>query len=249
MKQMIKQAALYALLAGTVIAGRAQTVKNSFVLNGTLSRMRAMPSKIYLVYDSLAQKATDSSLVKAGKYSFKGTIDFPAKAYLTTKLVKDIEFRAGGTPTIATLFVDKGIMTAVSVGEVTAITITGSVADKDYHTANRSLDLLMDTVKKSMQVVKAMDNDWLFVNAMTAVLLNNPGLGKKEKIAFISTYPAAGVNPYLLNELLQDRNSQAGYVDKLDSFYQAMPLALQKSKAGERVGASLKKRLISISIK
>jgi peroxiredoxin len=246
MKQMIRQATLYLVLAGAASKGQAQTTTPGFILNGTLTHMRAMPSKIYLVYDSLAHKATDSSLVKAGKYSFKGSIDFPAKAYLTTKLVKGIEFKAGGAPTIAGLFVDKGTMTAVSTGELTAITLTGSAADKDYWAANQSFNLLMDTVKKSAQVVKEMDGDWLFMNALTATLFSSTEPRNKEKMAFVHKHPAASVNPYLLNELLHENNGQAGYVDRLDSFYQAMPVALQQSKAGEAVGSSLKNALKAV---
>jgi peroxiredoxin len=243
MKRIVRQALLGVLFTGTAAAVQSQP-KSSFVLNGSLNKMRAMPSKIYLVYDSLSQKAPDSALVKAGKYSFKGTIDFPTKAYLTAKLVKGIELRAGSTPTMAALFIDKGTITAVSTGEVATITVTGSAADKDYHTANQSFDLLMDTIKKGVQVVRAMDNDWLFLNAMTATMVGSPELGKKGKIDFVSAHPAAGVNPYLLNELLAYRSTaSAGYVDRLDSFYQAMPLALQQSQAGRKVGALLKNEL------
>lgn len=242
MKRIIKQiVAAGALLTG--IAGHAQT-KSNFVLAGTLVNMRAMPGKLYLVYDSLANKAPDSSLVKNGKYSFSGALDFPCRAYLCTRLTKDIERFAATPKNTATFFLDKGNINAVSVRELPEITVTGSAADKDFGLAHYHYNRLMDTVKNSIQkVVRGTDNDWLFINAVTETMLNTKDLGQPEKIAFLRNHATAAVNPYILQELLAGTITRAGFVEMLDSFYKAMPPNVQQSRPGQRVGVALQNQL------
>src|SRR3978361_757530 len=76
-----KQPALYtccllfcALIVSTV---SAQNEKNNFIIEGRISNMLIPPQKVYLTYDTVADKPMDSSLVREGRYTFRGTIDEP----------------------------------------------------------------------------------------------------------------------------------------------------------------------------
>jgi peroxiredoxin len=108
-------------LATLSLEGTAQTKKN-FVINGTLTNMSVMPAKMYLTYDAVSGKTPDSTLVKDGKYNFKGNIDVS----MPVTLAADVGAKAGKDQLV--IMADNGILEVNSNQSLSNSTVTGSGA-------------------------------------------------------------------------------------------------------------------------
>ncbi len=119
------------LICISSIQSIAQT-KKTFTINGSLTNMTAMPVKVYLNYDPVSKKKTDSAVVKGGKYTFKGTVDVSVPALMTLAAG---ESKKIGSKDQYTLMLDNGIINVVSDQNLdhSVVTGTGAIANDEFH--------------------------------------------------------------------------------------------------------------------
>lgn len=230
------------LLFSGFIAGTAdaQKGKSNFVIEGTISNMPIMPEKVYLTCDT-AHKAMDSAFVKAGKYTFRGSIEEPVMVTIE-KYDYDAEGRRVRTTTTygqVVFFLDKGTVKVSSAGTISNAVITGSQADVDYHLANHRMDLWGDSVRKIYKMAQETKNAMLLNSFFTPENLHKVDLFMREDYpAFIRTHPASGVNLHLLRTLIT-LEPKAGGMEAYDSLFRLLPATTRSGTRGRNIETML----------
>lgn len=220
----------------------------AFTLNGKLAGLPYMPQKVYLVYDSINARPADSALVKNGNYTFKGTINGPSVAYISPKLFDNKTRDAlilPSTEYVATIYLDKGELTAVSDKTIRNITVTGSASNIDLKNALRQENKASkDTLQGVANLYKATKSKAYY----DMFMLNIPLLEKTERQghwAFMKEHPASPVNAYLICKDLAGSRNPVGYVDSLALAYKRLPAEIRVSAAGRSAADALERELKS----
>jgi thiol-disulfide isomerase/thioredoxin len=123
-------------------AAYAQKKTGEFILNGKYSGPAI--NIIYLSYTSAGQPQNDSSVVKNGGFSFKGTVDEPVLAYLQPKL--------SDYSKVAQLFLEPTTMQIkVDGNNFSKATLTGSVTQKEWELLQKE----QEPIRKEMEPLSA----------------------------------------------------------------------------------------------
>jgi len=230
------------LSAVGVLASLATTAqKNSFTIHGTLWDMLVLPSKIYLLRDTISGGAIDSAIVRNGRYELKGTLNTPAPGWLVTTLPEamnktSVQYLSSPghdmTPpgNHLAVFLDKGEINISSEQTLSNSTITGSKAQDEISAASTRLANL-STTSHSLAELYHENEEMAVYNEVAEVILKMEPMMRQDYPAYIRQHPDASINPWLLLQLLP-QNQTAGYLDTLQALYTAMPPSLKASPLG-----------------
>jgi len=208
---------------------------NNFTINGSLTNMAVMPSKIYLRYDPVMEKPTDSAVVYNGKYSFNGDVEAPVVGTIAlTKMA----------PKTATdqfnLMLDKGMINIISdrlVGN-SAVTGSGANAHTEYLKVTKYAFNESAAIKRIMDS-EAYKTDEAVKKEVTSRSNNLLGSALSNMILYVRQNPASPASPYFTYALIS-----SGYVTSTmtDTLYSIFPARLKGSKLGLAIEATLAKR-------
>ncbi|TKC63696.1 AhpC/TSA family protein [Pedobacter hiemivivus] len=237
MKKLMIKIALSAILMLTIILPEqlsAQTTKN-FTINGSLTGMMPMPSKVYLMYDAVIEKPIDSAMVKNNKYTFKGNVEASVIATITltktdTPLPKDK----------LNVMLDNGILDITSDQSLSNAIVTGS--STTAHT--EFLKITSFAVKESAAIQAIMQSeayktDESLKKEITSRSTNLLGNSLVNIIKYIRKNPSSPVSPYFTYTMIA-----SGYVtpEMSDTLYQSFPASLKSAKLGLAIAAVFAKR-------
>lgn len=212
----------------------AQTKKN-FTINGSLANIASMPAKIYLKYDAVAEKPTDSSVVKEGSYNFKGSVD--ASVIATIMLTKEGK---SAEKDKLNLMLDNGAINIVSDQSLHNATVTGSGA----HANDEYLKVTRFAANESAEIQKianseAYKTDELLKKEVTSRTNNLLGSALSNTIVYVRKNPSSPISPYFTYALIA-----SGYVtaEMTDTLYRGFPAELKSSKLGLAIATTLANR-------
>jgi peroxiredoxin len=212
-------------------------VKKNFVINGELKNMTSMPVKIYLNYDAVAKLGTDSSIVKAGKYSFKGSVDASSPGVLT--LVKG-EAKKPNDPNQYTVMLDNGIINVVSDQTLANATATGSGtgANDEFHNITSYAMRESAEINKIVQSEAYQTSDSL-KKAVQQRSTNLLGNALVNMITYVRKSPSSPISPYLTYSLFA-----IGLVnpEMTDTLNRNLPAAMRKTSIGLAIDSIFNKR-------
>ncbi len=236
---------LFAILAvvTAVTKTSAQVKSNNFSINGTISGGSA-PSKIYLKYDAVTEKGTDSSAVIKGKYAFKGNIELAIPA--TLSFDKDLISPVSPAGKISLpVMLDKGEINIVSDEKLANAVFTGRGAEAQHEYAEITgfSRRESESIKKVMEAPGYASSDSLknIVQRRSANLLGN---ALSNLIKYVRQNPNSAVSPYFTYTLVA-----SGYVTPamIDTLIMNLPAAVKNTKIDHAIDMVMEKRKADIA--
>lgn len=216
------------LLAGISIQSIAQ-IKKNYVINGSFKNRTAIPSKVYLHFDTFSDKTTDSVLVKNGKYSFKGSVDASIIASLSVNAKKDPK----NTKDDLNLMLDNGVLNVLSDSLLSTSTVTGTgtKANDEFHEVTGFSTRESAEIKKIMES-EAYKTDEELKKSVQKRSTNLLGNSLSNMIVYVRKNPRSEVAPYFTYALIA-----SGFVmpAMMDTLNQAFPANLRSSVLGKAI--------------
>jgi peroxiredoxin len=223
------------LFAGISIPSMAQ-IKKNYVINGSFKNRTLVPSKVYLHFDTFSELSTDSSLVKNGKYSFKGSVDASIIASLSVNAKKDPK----NTKDDLNLMLDNGELNVVSDSllSTSSVTGTGTKANDEFHEVTSFSTKESAEIKKIMES-EAYQSDEELKNSVQKRSANLLGNTLSNMIVYVRKNPTSQVAPYFTYALIA-----SGFVmpAMMDTLNQAFPSNLRGSVLGKAIDQVFAKR-------
>lgn len=219
-------------LAALSLESIAQTTKN-FVISGSLTNMTAMPAKMYMTYDAISGKPADSTLVKDGKYSFKGSVDISMPVVLAAN---------AGTPgkDQLTVIVDNGTLEIHSNQSLGNSTVTGSGAAAN----NEFQHIRSYALNESAAIQKIVDSEAYKTSdslkkAVTKRRNDLLGNALVNMMNYARNNPQSAVSPYITYSLIA-----SGYVTPLmmDTLNRNLPASVRSTSVGIAIDKTFAKR-------
>lgn len=223
-----------ALLLLMVAALNSTAQTKNFIINGNLTGMTKMPSKIYLKYDAVAGNKIDSANVNNGKYTFKGNID--ASYVVTLNVAKDSK----QGPEQLNIMLDNGTLDVASEGTLNNSIVTGdgAKANNEYLSVTRFAFNESAAIQKIIQseAYKTSDSLKQEVQKRSTSLLGNALVNM---INYVRKNPDSQASPYFTYALIA-----SGFVtpEMTDTLNQAFPISLRSSKIGLAIDSIFNKR-------
>jgi peroxiredoxin len=236
--KILKSIFLTALGLSSIIAvnAQAQISNDHFVINGTITHMEPMPTKLYLTTVDGEIEKIDSSQVKDGKYQFSGTVKT-----VTFKTIRGyIPMSTGRTQVdMLGVLVDKGEINIISDRELRNSTVSGSgsQADRDYHIAIRRSELMADTLRKILNSEEIKTDKQLQLDAMKM----QDEIFKTtfhDIVAFVKKNPQSPVAGYMVKGIAEINSIPT---ETVDSLLNTLP-ADQKALIADEVKTIIQKR-------
>jgi peroxiredoxin len=189
-EELIMKNILWALTAAVILASCGGGNKNEFTINGNVKGVDS--GMIYLQKNEAGTwTKLDSTNIKEGKFSFKGTVVTPEMWYLTFK----------GTQLVLPFFVENAtIDLTVDTDSIDASVVTGSATNDLFKKYSGQMDILnkrMDDLYTQYQKAKEI-NDTATMNKMD---LQSTELDKEKKkliVDFAKENNKSVVAPYLI---------------------------------------------------
>ncbi|MEI3802494.1 MULTISPECIES: TlpA disulfide reductase family protein [unclassified Chitinophaga] len=175
----------------------ATVAQQSYTIKGSVSNIKE-PVKVFLTYKVDGERLMDSTIMKGGRFTFKGSVHAPKEAHLvvkhnnlppdpTTRPVEDI---------LAFLIEDKTITIAAKDSIKNAV-ITGSVTNDDNTKVNAMLKPIYDQYEKLNEEFKSkpleQQKDTAYLNSLD----RRANIIKDEIIAAKMKYVKANHNKYM----------------------------------------------------
>ncbi|WP_238387251.1 TlpA disulfide reductase family protein [Sphingobacterium olei] len=158
--------ALLMLIAASSMA------QDKFEIKGRLSGVKKAGKVILTYVDSQGKSARDSSLLKNGKFMFKGTTAFGNKAHLSLVPLERDSTQKRTMPDYQQFYLEKGKYKVVATDSLTKARITGTQAQSDFNAYNlRTADLLAqfkDISDRFSKVYYAKEKDTVAIKAIQA---------------------------------------------------------------------------------
>lgn len=203
--------------------------ERGFVLEGKING--TAPEKLILTYmDSLGQNRTDTTSVSSGRFCFRGDIDEPTLAMLSTENTT----YSYDDSCYVRLWLEPSVMHFEASGSnLKTYTLTGSVTDSDARELDRKLSSV--SVRMEALMVKyerpSADKDSL-------TLLMEPLRQEYRRMEddFLNSRTDSYLAPYLLR--MQAGNMQA---DELQAYYDRWTEPVRQSPAGKEIADEIRK--------
>ncbi|MFX1706226.1 TlpA disulfide reductase family protein [Chitinophaga sp. CC14] len=175
----------------------ATVAQQSYTIKGSVSNIKE-PVKVFLTYKVDGERLMDSTIMKGGRFTFKGSVHAPKEAHLvvkhnnlppdpTTRPVEDI---------LAFLIEDKTI-TITAKDSIKNAVITGSVTNDDNTKVNAMLKPIYDQYEKLNEEFKSkpleQQKDTAYLNSLD----RRANIIKDEIIAAKMKYVKANHNKYM----------------------------------------------------
>lgn len=210
----------------------AQTTNDQFTLSGKFSGT-ATPY-IYLRYNNVL----DSTVIKDGRFFFKGTVNGPTNAYLYRN---PVTWRSED-PNLYSFFLEPGALTAeVKENEVNNSRLKGSATQADMDELKKQkapIQKEWEPFFKMLDSVNKIDN-FKFQEAKSGL---KPYYAAMEKIdfAYIDKHPASFLSAHLLRGYLHSVSTE-----KLNAYYNQFPEKV-KATAGKTINEELERRKLGV---
>ncbi len=212
---MIKNLSIV-LLAAIILASCTKPPKNAFLISGTLDT--AISTTVYLQKRMNAPLITiDSTLISGGKFSFKGTIDYPEVYYITIPATKS---------SVPFFIEPSEIIVNINTKEINKTKITGSKNQAAYDGYLNMLDQFNAKIKESYQMYnKAEEIGDLekvrYYDSLITVLDEQRGQFSKK---YVLENPQSFISPYIMY-----RNSYTYEMEDLEKALNAFDTSLSHS--------------------
>lgn len=212
--KVIKLISIVTMLCAIAFSSSAQT--KDVIINGTLTNMKEMPSKVYLEYIPILNLKPDSAQVIDGKYKLVGsTGGVVAMATLATDMKPH---KAGNT----TLFMlDKGELQVSSDGNLRTTKVSGPASgpQREYEAI---LQNLLDSVKvlKKLEDSEQFKTDPVFQKKTQSRKMALYTLGLEQIMYYPLKHPNSVLTPYLTWSMLHGAMTK---VELVDSLYHNLP--------------------------
>lgn len=204
----------------------------SFSVKGKVAKL-SQPAKVFLSYRSGTKMVLDSSVLKKGKYSFKGEVAVPTKATLTLDYAGTGLRSVGKTPDYFNVYLDKGKITIQAKDSLKNSTVKGSVINTDYAKYTK----LFSGVQSKLD---ALDKEWYGATdeqrkgtALRASLMerHKPIAEEKEKLQneYIQNNPSS----YFSLVALREMAGSSINVEKIEPVFLGLSQSIRDSKAGQ----------------
>lgn len=203
--------------------------EQGFVLEGKING--TAPKKLILAYtDSLGQNRTDTAVVSGGRFRFRGAIDEPTLAMLSTgKTTYSYDDSC-----YVRLWLEPSVLHFEATGSnLKTYTLTGSATDA----AARELDRKLSTVSAQMEALMAKYNRPA-ANKDSLGLLMEPLRQEYRRIEdhFLDSHPDSYLAPSLLR--MRTGSMQA---DELQAYYDRWTAPVRQSPAGKEIADEIRK--------
>jgi peroxiredoxin len=113
----------------------------------------------------------------------------------------------------------------------------GSKEERDYRTANKRQDLILDSLKELVTMGQNDLND-VMIQSVREKAGRLEAIMKEDYPAYIRSNPGSGANMRLISDLVKC-TPVTGWMDQLDSLYRLLPAAFRTSPEGKELGARL----------
>lgn len=231
MKKLTIRMVLSAIFLLTIISLEplsAQTKKN-YIINGSFKNKAAIPSKVYLRYDSFKDKPADSTSVENGKYTFKGSID----ASIIVNLSLNAKLDPKNPKDNLTLMLDNGVLNVVTDDLISTSSVsgTGTKANDEFHeltsfTTKESAEIKRITESEAYKTDEALKES---VKTRSMDLLSG---GLIHVYNYVKKNPTSAISPYFAYTLIV-----SGYMSSaaMDTLNRAFPTTLRTSILGKGI--------------
>ncbi|SDD38470.1 Peroxiredoxin [Mucilaginibacter pineti] len=210
----------------------------NYTLTGKVGTLSA-PAKAYLMYSTAAGRQTDSVVMNAGAFSFKGTVDNPQNAYLIIN--KKGDGLRSQSLNVTTLYLEPGAITVTSpdslenakikAGQVNADNDKLKVALKPVTEKMNALNKEYSAASEEKRKSKEFSDD---IDKRYEALEKDQ---KQVNLAFIKA------NPNSLMSLFALQNSAGSVPDvaEIEPVFNALSPAVKSSKTGTNYAAEIVK--------
>lgn len=207
---------IFCLLPVCAIAFSSVGQTKDIVINGTLTNMKEMPSKIYLEYIPILNLKPDSAQVIDGKYRLVGsTGGVVAMGTLSTEMKAN---KAGNTTLV---MLDKGELQVSSDGNLRNTKVSGPASgpQREYEAI---LQNLLDSVKvlKKLEDSEQFKTDEVFKKKTQSRKMALYTLGLEQIMYYPLKHPNSVLTPYLTWSMLHGSLTK---VELVDSLYHNLP--------------------------
>lgn len=219
----------------------ATVAQQSYTIKGSVSNIKD-PVKVFLTYKVDGERIMDSTIMKGGRFSFKGSVNAPKEAHLvvkhnnlppdpTTRPVEDI---------LPFLIEDKTI-TIAAKDSIKNAAITGSVANDDNAKVNAMLKPIYDQYEKLNEEFKLKSPEQQKDTAYLNGLDRRANVIRDEIITAKTRYVKANHNKYMalmaFNSTLPPEFDAIAAEQEFNLFDES----LRQSDLGKELGARIAK--------
>jgi len=206
----------FTILAAIVLASCTTEVKNGFTISGTVDSV--FNATVYLQKRVDAPLVTiDSVQLSGGKFSFKGTIDYPEVYYLTIPATKS---------SIPFFIEASEIIVNINIKEINKTKITGSKNQAAYDSYLDLLDQYNAKIKESYQMYSAAQEIGDMVKARYYDSLVN--VQDEQRGRFTKNYVLQNTQSFI-SPYIVFRNSYSYEMEELETALNAFDTSLSHS--------------------
>ncbi|HEY0678289.1 MAG TPA: TlpA disulfide reductase family protein [Chitinophagaceae bacterium] len=222
-------------------ATQAQKLKTEFGLHGRVEGLNE--GMLYLQYQRGGNvMVRDSSAIKNGFFSFKGSLSEPVMAFLSLKEEKRTENNSLG------FFLEPGVINmTIAYNDFRNAKISGSTAQQEYEALNKmkepirkemqpALDEYTAANKKYMEAVKSKQDDKILdelkekANAVRSKFTPFNERQSQVDMEFFRKHPTSPVTAYMMRFYVSKLP-----LDSLQMYYDRFGTALQQTQLGKSI--------------
>lgn len=223
---------------GAPLAGFAQ---QTYIIKGSVSNIKE-PVKVYLTYKVDGERITDSTIMKGGKFSFKGSVNATKEAHLIVKH-SDASFDPTTRPVedILGFFIDNKTIMVTAKDSIKNAVITGSTTNDDNAKVTALLKPIYDKYDKLNEEFKSQSTDKQKDTAYLNSLDNRANEIRDEIIAAKMKYVKANHEHYMA--LMAFNSTLPPEFDAVaaEKEFNLFDASLRKSDLGQELDARIQK--------
>lgn len=213
------------ILSVLCMAPLAIMAQQAFTINGNIKSLKD-GDKLYLIYPGKMGRVTDSAMVNAGKFVFKGNLEAPTSANLFLNVNPYVDKSKMAEMDYATFFLENGNINIVDNATLAKAAITGTATNngkQKFTDQTKAIQEELAAINKSAQSVNRTDQ------AAMAKLRQQYNAAQDKlypaMIKFAETNTKELYSAHLLSQLLRD----ADYADKAIAAFDALDKTVKEN--------------------
>jgi len=217
--------------------------KPNFIIKGKVGHLSA-PAQAELVYTIGDKKIHDTSELKNGEFSFKGTVPVPTEGTLQGIIVFHhlgigLSYKTKGNMENLQLFIEPGVITLSGDDSLKYATISGSKVNDDYKVYRRLIKPVTD-IKLSINTTYKRANPKLratksFTDSLASINVKATELQKKILVKYIHDNP----DSWMCFDALKSMGGSHPEVSFLEPLYNSLSDHLKHSGTGQEYFSTL----------
>jgi len=212
--------------------------KGEYLIKGEVGKLDS-PAKAYLLYRAASLNFLDSSLVKEGKFEFKGVVADPIKATITILLNnKGSGARSKGLDRFE-FYLEKGEMQINSKDSLKNAIITGTKTNKDYENYKlclQPLDLKMKAISLEYRALSREDNNY---ETKTEALNSKYESIEREKQAAIAAFIKSNPSSFISLEAISALGGSTPSYEIVGPIFETLTDEIKNSDTGKNYAVGL----------